>query len=616
MLRKLQVGMIGVWVASCSGSVSTLKHDSGKPVRSALKSNWVELSKEQFLTIVLKTNSQSALDSTNPMTQKLQVWTDKFDAHLRSVDPVGMKNIPKPNVVILNSKEANAFVSSTPVCYDIATSVGGGGSSVSAILFNKGKETPIALSEGEGGLLSRCLPGDLSDLADIIKEYEASAPGCRVTLSPSKIEFGSGCKGIRENGSPIASMSANKLVLFEIPNWFVVLAPILDMMKEESSMVGVLAHELGHYYRSHSLALPGQYDFYYKINPNGNVASKPKAESNLEKMGNIAFNASQLFQMTSKIPKGEGYEVSPFHYLALGDIALQAQSKGLDSSACRELASYNSNVEKASKLKSLPFSSVKDVEDYKVVVQLGRDCMRDVDASKVSIDLEKAYSNPSFMPFKIVPELAESKTAIPSLLKGVASIGFVAKNVKFASKSLTEKVLVDMEAANVSVDQEIRQILAGAYKTGLGQYTIEQEADDFSVELLQGTQVGGAAAVTAYLNLLPETTRFGGFDLSRERCQEIYTNNWVDPKGEFQVDLMPIGNYSEVHHGTCYRVYNADREITAHGYSAKGSVSFSASEWSDLKQRVTSDIPRLGVFERGAGFSLGQDSCPFEQPRY
>ncbi len=615
MFRKLQVGLFGVWVASCSGSVSTTKHDNGKPVRSALKSNWIELSKEQFLTKVLKTSSQSSLDSTHPMSQKLQVWTDTFDTYLRSLDPEGMKNIPKPNVVVLNSKEANAFVSSAPVCYDIATSVGGGGSSVAAILFNKGKETPIALSEGKNSLLSRCLPGDLSDLADIIKEYEASAPGCRVTLSASKIQFGTGCKGFRENGSPVASMSSSKLVLFKIPNWFVVLAPILETMKEESSMVGVLAHELGHYYRSHALALPGQYNFYYKINPNGNAASKPKADSSLEKAGEIAYFASQLFQSTSKIPKGDGYDVSPFHYLALGDIALQAQAKGLDSSACRELASYNTNVEKASKLKSLPFSTVNNIEDYKVVVQLGRDCLQDVETAKVSVDLEKAYSNPSFMPFKIVPEIAKSSSTIPFLLKGVLAIGFVAKSAKVVSKSLTEKVFGDMEAANVSVDQEIRQVLSEAYKNGLGQYTTEQEADDFSVELLQGNRVGGAAAVNAYLNLMSETPRFGGLDLSRERCQEIFANNWVDPKGEFQVNLMPIGNYSENHHGACYRVYNADREIRAHGYSAKGSVSFSVSEWSNLKQRVTSDITRLAIFDMGMALQLVQDSCPFEKIR-
>ncbi len=612
MLTKLQVTLVGLWVASCSGAVSTGKHDTGKPVRSVLKSNWVELSKEQFLKKVLKTNAGTALDNNHPMTKRLQGWTGKFDDYLRSVDPVGMKNIPKPNVIIINSKEENAFVASAPVCYDIATTVGGGGSSVPAILFNKGKETLMALADGGRALLDQCLPADVAELADIIKEYETSQPGCLVKLSPSKIEFGESCTGIRDNGSPMARMSSSKLVLFKIPNWFVVLAPILNTMKDESSMVGVLAHELGHYYRSHALALPKQYGFYYKISPNGNVASKPQADPSLQNSGNIAYKASQLFEMTSRIPKGDGYDVSPFHYLALGDIALQAQKKGLDSSACLELASYNSNVDKASKLKGLPFSKVKNKEDYKTVAQLGLDCLKDVEAAKISIDLEKAYSNPSFMPFKIVPEIAASKPTLQIFAKGVSIIGFIAKNATVASKSLTDKVFVDMESANNSLDQELRQALGDAYKAGLGQYTTEQEADDFSVELLQGTKVGGTAAVQAYLNLIPETAQFGGFDLSRERCQEIYSNHWVDPKGEFRVDLIPIGDYSEVHHGSCFRAYNADREIKAHGYSAKGTVSFSSSEWSDLKQRVTNGVSQLGVFERGAGLLLGETSCPFE----
>jgi len=363
------------------------------------------------------------------------------------------------------------------------------------------------------------------------------------------------------------------------------------------------------------LALPKQYDFYYKISPSGNVSSKPKADASLEQFGNTVFAASQLFDSTSRIPVGAGYEVSPFHYLALGDLALQAEKQGLTSTACRELASYNSNVDKASKLKGLPFSKVENIEDYKIVVQLGQDCMGDIDSAKISIDLEKAYGSPSFMPFKMVPELAKSKRKMQTLLKGMRAIGTVAQTAKLQSKSLRDKVLVDMEAAHVSVNQEIRQILSAAYQAGLGQYTTEQEADDFSVELLHGTQVGGSAAVNAYLSLLPENERFGGFDLSRERCQEIFSNQWVDPKGEFKVDLMPIGNYSENHHGTCFRVYNSDREIKAHRYSGKGSVSFSTSEWSDLKQKVTNESRQLSVFEMGEGFGSGQESCLFERSR-
>jgi hypothetical protein len=116
-----------VFATSCGKALdSTLQHDDGKPVRSGLASNWMTIDRTTFLTKVLNTKESEALPESSPITQRFQMWIDKMDAYFRTRDPNAMLNVPKPNVVILRDANANAYVASTAVCYNVKATFGDG----------------------------------------------------------------------------------------------------------------------------------------------------------------------------------------------------------------------------------------------------------------------------------------------------------------------------------------------------------------------------------------------------------------------------------------------------------------------------------------------------------
>lgn len=61
-------------------------------------------------------------------------------------------------------------------------------------------------------------------------------------------------------------------------------------------------------------------------------------------------------------------------------------------------------------------------------------------------------------------------------------------------------------------------------------------------------------------------------------------NHWRDEKtGEYR--FIPIGDLSDLHHGTPYRIFNASREIEAHHYLVGGlRIPKFEAPWSDIQQ--------------------------------
>jgi hypothetical protein len=112
-------------------------------------------------------------------------------------------------------------------------------------------------------------------------------------------------------------------------------------------------------------------------------------------------------------------------------------------------------------------------------------------------------------------------------------------------------------------DAEIRPIFAEAQKEHLGRYTAEQEADELAAEFLTKIGINPEAAVRSLISLT------SSYDLSgAQLCNALYRKNWRNEKGD--VVILPLGEPSEYaegrHHGGCFRAYNLDRDIKAHGY--------------------------------------------------
>ena len=65
-------------------------------------------------------------------------------------------------------------------------------------------------------------------------------------------------------------------------------------------------------------------------------------------------------------------------------------------------------------------------------------------------------------------------------------------------------------------------------------------------------------------------------------------NSWIDPYGKLDFKILPVGDYSEVHHSRGYRAFNASREIKAHQYASRASVSGDPGVWTKMKHELAS----------------------------
>ncbi|MEI8025803.1 MAG: M48 family metalloprotease [Pseudomonadota bacterium] len=574
--RKRQLAALvlsGVVVACGKAPQSTETHDDGKIIRSSLSSNWMILDRATFLTKVVEVSENEALPANSFTTVRLQSWIDKIDAYARKRDPNVLASIPKPSVVVLKTSEANAYVSSTAVCYNVKVTFGDGVKSApNGVYIDK----TLDLLDVDIPANYPCIDVDPSDLPAIAEEISTRGQKCSFTVSPSGIAFPAACGTVDpayKNG-----FTAPKLLLLKTPNWFVVLSGIADLLKNEESLVGVLAHELGHYYRSHSNTYKNEYDFFYTQNEAGNPNHKPTRDASLETFGKTVFQASAAYFPVSLIPDDNSLKLDPMLYLALGDIARQANTLP----SCKKAATFEEPTT-ARGLGAMPFALPNSIDTFDEFAALANQCLADIEASesaKTKVNLASAIKSPKWAPYQNNPNLTkDQKTQLVDLAQTVFEV--VGTDVTLP-RAFTKNDVLKLAAALRANAGKIKQTLQKAYDAKLGQYTVEQEADDLSVEILSNIGLGGNSAVDTYMALVNPEEGLGGFEIGLQRCEKMRANNWIDPDGKFDIQILPVGDYSEVHHSGCYRAFNASREIAAHRYEPAAKAPLDPSVWAKI----------------------------------
>ena len=607
-LRKL-MGTIVFFgaVASCGKAPqSTESHDDGKIVRSSLSTNWIVMDRASFLTRVLQTTEKDALPANSFSTLRLQSWIDKIDAYARKRDPNLLASIPKPNVIVLKTSEANAYVASTPVCYNVKVTYGNGHKSApNGVYIDKS----LDLLDVDIPPNFPCINTEVSDLPAIAEEISKRGQSCSFKVSPDGIQIPSSCGTV--DPAYKGGFTASKLFLLKTPNWFVVLSGIVDLLKNEESLVGVLAHELGHYYRSHSNVYKNEYDFYYTQKEAGNPNHKPVRDESLENFGRSVFKASALYYPISLIPESQNFKLDPILFLLVGDIARQAG----DLSSCKKAALYESPMP-ARDLGAMPFGLPVNVGTYESFVAFANQCLEDIEATEKirdKINLRVSLKAPKWAPFlKNAAYTKEQRVQFQSQVETVFEV--LGSNVTLPIK-FTKNDVLNMAVAMRANANRVRDTLQKAYDEKLGQYTAEQEADDLSVEILSKIGLGGETAVDTYMALVNSSEGLGGFEIGLKRCEQLRANGWNDPEGIFDIQILPVGDYSEVHHSGCYRAFNAAREVKAHNYTARASVSIDPSIWSKMKHELTSkkfsrnrvkksdNFDKLLIYPKGCSFA-------------
>ncbi len=606
---KLSVAVLALLGACGRASVndSDLMHDANDPTHSTLGHQWGTVSGEGYLKFIapLIQITDSYLPANNALTVRVQTWIDRFDDNLRSKNPDQMVGVPKPKARIISNPSMNAFIAPVPVCHDVEVRFKGrsGDPFAEQIFFD------IAGGSFEMWPADEiaCMPaGDDSvakdEVAAAVEEFNERAPkGCKVTLEKDgKKHYITPGKSCNTSGDMDNFAGSKQLVLLRTADWVNVYAGLITAMSERE-VVGVIAHELGHYYRSHINAPSHLYDLFYRADKEV-PAVRPKAASSMNSTGTRALASSSLVSSMEHFKRVPRQKIHSALFLAMGEMAGDVCRLDNEcSKSCSELSDEikSDEFKQATLLFPLRELNADGLKAYAKFETLATQCLSDIplksDADAQGDDITwseflNRFGNPSWPgwidnDFEVRRALSRWLHDLAKRLPEKAPKG--AKDVASLFKSVSTYLWEEETDALKAIQK--------AYDDRLGFYTNEQEADELGAEWLADIGLNPKAAVETYLRIGKWAEGEGSkpsaslLETPADECQTLYENNWKDSAGKFK--FVAIGDFADPHHHTCYRAFNVDREIRAHKFKASGDGErglLSKAEWREL-QKIAED---------------------------
>ncbi len=574
--------------------LSRVKHDAGHPTRSNEGWNWVATTPAQYKSVLaplVQIDTSTLLAADHKLTKRVQLWLDKVDASLRSAYPDALASVPKPQAMITVDATANAFVAPAAVCYKVAVKVKNGNATANTTrdkVFLDAKtgelsDFPNDLSciDGPAG------PGNLKTFA---QQFNAASTACKFEVQGSdaaaKLVPNASCHVADDLGDTVLGKS---IVILQTANWVTVHTGIFSLL-DEDSFVAVLSHELGHYYRSHMTAHASNFGFYYTLDQT-NPDHRPVADASVKGDGEKAFAAATLLSDNDYYTPMTGQKTRSELFMAVGSLIKTVAGAG--SGVPAECITANDLLKSSSfgaAIDKFPFAkNDADMDaayanfESKVGACLAKLTVKAsgaVTATGASWAAFKDLVTKPVWPTWIAQLPSGSAQAIGALLDTIGSRLGAAP----ATGTTWDKVLAAKSTALVAQDAAGILALRSAHDQKIGQYTIEQEADEESAEWIAKLGFDPKASVSAmHALVMGEETSLHGLLLGQADCEALYDRDWTDAQGSYQ--FVPVGDYSEIHHSTCYRMFNLSREILAHHEVSSGAAlpPHGGQDWKDLQ---------------------------------
>lgn len=579
-------------------AASSVKHDLGHPTRTTSGWNWVAATDDQYenaIAPLFGINAADILPSDSKLTQRIQFWVDKVDAALRADHAQELAGVPKPKAKVIMEKTPNAFIAPAPVCYSVPVKLRSG--------------NPTAANTRDRAIIDPST-GELSDFAaadyecieatgsasvkTFAQDFNAASPDCKFNVTGSGASTtlvpNSACRISDDLGAD--TVLAKKVVLLQTASFVTVHTGIFGIM-DEAAFVAVLAHELGHYYRSHVTAHESAFGYYYTLDVS-NPDHRPTAEAAMKDYGDKAFAAATL------LSGNDYYNLVPDQkhrselFFATGSLVASVGAASNAPAECKSAATFFKTEGFVTDIDVFPFVGDNNELNnaYKAFETKARACL-----AKLTVKASGGVSpsGASWAAFKDLITAPEWPTWLFSLPPSTARqigalLAVIDSRVGDAPAVGTKWDKVIEVLSQRFADQDAAGILAlkTAHEKHVGQYTAEQEADEEAAEWIAKLGFNPGASVDAMHALaIGEPTGLHGMSLGQADCEELWANDWLKD-GVYQ--FVPVGDFSEVHHSTCYRMFNLEREIAAHQQASSGATlpEHGGQLWKDL-QTAASD---------------------------
>lgn len=593
-LFLLSLGAVACGAADADVGSDEADHTAKNPVHANAPYFWAETDYPSFKEVAQAApfRTGAPLDGAKAVTQRLQAWADLVHAQVQK-DVPGLV-APKPVIVVVPAKEANAWVSGVPSCFTADADLRAIGKQ-----GRPAKTANLAFAEHDGikeafsffgAPPPKCTtPKNWKSKEEAIAFFNRSGSRCKLERGAGDTVkvTGEGCAMLSGDTGPT---TAKQLTFYAASPYIHFTTAMIGMAADERGLVGIIAHELGHYYRAHAIGelVMGAYNHWYEQKDPPEKA-KPGAAADTTEL-EAQFDRVMPYPM----PRVPGQKIS----YRLTDLVVDPIARLLEAK------------------KASPGFACADA-----VGKLGE---WRYDFAGLGASFVEKGTQTSYLAYESALLACADKVPVGGKDPNALDLAAVRESVersagKFASPLVEAgtlaSVLDALQARAAIADKDADAFLKTLEQRRLGRYTVEQEADDFSLEYFTRMGLEARVRVDSYFDLIkaradetPE--RFisanGGLDVPA--CEKLYRADFRSSKGELL--FVPLGNLHDPHHGDCYRLFNMAQEQRAHRFRKRGTPAFTTG-WEAIRaeaQRETDAFKPPVIGGGGGPFQLPQRS--------
>jgi hypothetical protein len=442
----------------------------------------------------------------------------------------GVSASPRPLVRIIQSEEINAYVASAQVCVDVPLvidpTVEPQTSPLSNVLKVDGQSTYSAQRPD-----CVTIEGDLATKKSFIEFALRKRPDCQVSINGDTLELSRSCVDTSTFYNRFEGLTYEA-----VHNYITIYSGLLSFVNEPE-MVGVLAHELGHYYMAHGMGHEADYDFFYELKER-NSDSKPAPLPDGHPLMELGQKAKDLPSVFHQKIEGQEFESHLFNVIRAtsyviqsnldGSICMKDQADCLD--VCKPMVEHLNNSYD-NKLAGLPYYLPETDEARKVYFQYEAEVKACLLKLRSSALLSVVNNQLNYLIYKLKMDTVPAGDADEN---GLALI----RRAELVIKSKVD-----------AVEAEAAALVNEAMERGLGWYTTEQEADDIATEMIHRLGLNPQTFVEFSVKSAEALEKDGS-------CRQQYEAGFPAP--------VSLGEFNDLHHKYCFRAYNSQRELDIH----------------------------------------------------
>lgn len=508
---------------------------------------------------------------SDPLAKRLQAWADRIDDIVRAKVREGGEELvaPKPIIKVLPTGTLfNAWASGIPVCLGVPFAG-------HPEMTSETPDAPVVVGSGYMGQFPVLAPGEACrqkptdwPLPERLTQlWSDLSPMCQLSYADGKF---SSPNCMAPDGPDTMMVAVTPYIHF---------GSILLAAVDEMTAVGVLAHELGHYYRAHMSTLyDHKYQFWYEKDP-----SVPGRPVSAEKQ----YQLEQRYRNVLQAPKRVPIDGSRYH--ARMHVLVAALAKAMEARTEPEFVCANA------------VSKVGPWTD--AFLMPGPDPLTPAATeSYLAFEGELASCAPKLtLDYGLIgPDRLESNLAYGAIFQA----GFDSED--FQTLTTLDALLTTATAASEKMDVAEKEMVEKLREGKIGLYTTEQEADEVSLDIVTKLGITPGEMLGSWLKFMRAYEDLGGKfpetetgELGSAKCKELVDSGFteIDSDGKSVPVLMTLGALESRHHGECYRAYNLWRENNAHKYEVRGKFEPPAGpSWEELAAHAA-ELSGLGKQE-------------------